>query len=177
VSATPRWGVSVYKERFRFCAAHFLVFPDGSREELHGHNYRVSVEVEGPLGEGDVVVDFMHLKPLVQRLCDALDHRTLVAARSPHLRVERDDDLVWVHHRDGRFAFPLRDVELLPVTNTSTELLAAYLCARLRESMARRLPERPLHRIRVTVEESSGQSGWYEERLGPVAEASPGAGR
>ena len=53
--------IEVDKEYLKFSAAHFLIFPDGSAERLHGHNYRVYVEVEA--GDSDVhggktVVDY-----------------------------------------------------------------------------------------------------------------------
>ncbi|MEY3012640.1 MAG: hypothetical protein RIT45_1375, partial [Pseudomonadota bacterium] len=35
-----RWGILLDKEYFNFGSAHFLIFGDGTREELHGHNYR-----------------------------------------------------------------------------------------------------------------------------------------
>jgi len=159
-----RFGVSVYKEKFNFCSAHFLLFADGSREELHGHNYRVSVDVDGPIGEGDMVIDFMVLKPMVKEICDRIDHRTLIPSESPHLRIERKDGLIWVHHGEDRFAFPERDVIVLPLPNTSTERLAEHICGELRERILEKDPNAQLDRLRVSVEESSGQCGHYEER-------------
>ena len=44
-----RWSIEVEKEYLRFSAAHFLIFPDGSAERLHGHNYRVYVALEARL--------------------------------------------------------------------------------------------------------------------------------
>ena len=50
LSATmERWSIEVDKEYLKFSAAHFLIFPDGSAERLHGHNYRVYVSVEARL--------------------------------------------------------------------------------------------------------------------------------
>ena len=31
------WSIELEKEYFKFSAAHFLIFPDGSAERLHGH--------------------------------------------------------------------------------------------------------------------------------------------
>jgi len=30
-----RWSIELEKESFKFSAAHFLIFPDGSAERLH----------------------------------------------------------------------------------------------------------------------------------------------
>ena len=43
------WAIFLEKEYFKFSAAHFLIFPDGTAERLHGPNYRVMVEIEGEL--------------------------------------------------------------------------------------------------------------------------------
>ncbi len=158
------FGVSVYKEKFNFCSAHFLLFADGTREELHGHNYRVWVDIDGPIAEGDVVIDFLHLKPIVKELCDSLDHRTLLPKNNPHLRVEEKDDLIWAYHGGDKFAFPKKDVLLLDLPNTSTERLAEYICTGLRQQMGEALDDVDIQKIRVSVEESSGQCGYYEEQ-------------
>lgn len=39
------FSLSIAKSDFKFNAAHFMVFGDGTRERLHGHNYQVSVSV------------------------------------------------------------------------------------------------------------------------------------
>ena len=68
-----RWSIELQKEYFKFSAAHFLIFPDGSAERLHGHNYRVFVEVDGSLSDYGLVIDFNAIKPLVRELLDQLD--------------------------------------------------------------------------------------------------------
>ena len=68
------YAIRVYKQYFNFGSAHFLIFADGTREELHGHNYQVQVKLEGAVIEGDLVVDFIPFKPVVKALCDELDH-------------------------------------------------------------------------------------------------------
>lgn len=158
------WGVRVYKEAFNFCSAHFLIFADGTREELHGHNYRVRVEVDGPLGDGDMVLDFMYLKPLVKRVCDSIDHRLILPRDNPFLELREEAGQVLAIHGEDHFSFPKRDVIVLPIRNTSTERLAEWACARIRDELQRTVPAEKLDRIRVSVEESSGQCGSYEER-------------
>ncbi len=159
-----KFGVSVYKEKFNFCSAHFLLFPDGTREELHGHNYRAWVDVDAPITPGDVVIDFLHLKPMVKEICDSLDHMTLLPAYAEALKVEEKDGMIWAYHGGDKFAFPVRDVQILPLTNTSSERLAEYICQLLKEKLSEHLPDVQLDKIRVSVEESSGQCGYYEEQ-------------
>ena len=158
-----RFSIKVDKEYFNFGSAHFLLFPDGTREELHGHNYQVSVEVWGELGVGDVVVDFIPFKPIVKRCCDELDHRTLLPRDSRWLRIVESEREIEVHHGDDRFVFPRRDVRVLPIPNTSSERLAEYLCGEIVARTRAAIPAARLTAIKVSVQESPGQSGWVEE--------------
>lgn len=156
-----RYGIRVYKEYFRFNAAHFLLFDDGEREPLHGHNYQVRVAAEGAMGGGDVVMDFIPFKPLVKELCDQLHHRMLLPREHPDLAVHEDAERVEARHRDGSwFCWPRGDVLVLPLRNTSTELLARYLGHRLLATLPTRLPEARIQDLEVQVEESRGQSGF-----------------
>jgi 6-pyruvoyltetrahydropterin/6-carboxytetrahydropterin synthase len=161
-----RFGIRVDKQYFNFATAHFLLFPDGTREELHGHNYQVAVEVDGELGDGDVVLDFIPFKPIVKACCDALDHRVVMPRHSPWLRFEENDKEVTVYHGEDRFVFPQRDVTILPIVNTSSERLAEYLAGEIRRKTVEAIPEARLLAIRVSVQESPGQAGRFEETLG-----------
>ena len=63
---------------FCFEAAHQLPWHSGKCRRLHGHNYRLEVTVEGPVGENGVVMDFDDLSAVVHReLVDRYDHRYL----------------------------------------------------------------------------------------------------
>ena len=154
------FAIKVYKEYFNFASCHFLIFADGSREPLHGHNYRVQVKVEGEVVDGDVVIDFIPFKPMVRRFCDALDHFTLLPEFNAHLEIEVTDRGVEVTHSDGSyFCFPPQDVKVLPIPNTSTEMLAKYLAAQILDGIKAEIPDASVQALEVQVEESSGQSG------------------
>ena len=157
-----RFGIRVDKQYFNFASAHFLLFPDGTREELHGHNYQVGVEVFGALVEGDVVLNFIPFKPLVKRCCDDLDHRIVLPMESPWLKIHATDRDVEVWHGQDRFVFPRRDVRLLPIPNTSSERLAEYLAHQILREAATAIPDAKIEQIRVSVQESPGQAAIYE---------------
>ncbi len=73
-------------KRFRWEAAHRLPWHDGSCRHLHGHSYRMMVELEGePDGRG-MLIDFKHVKRLLKPLVDKMDHATLVAADDSALK-------------------------------------------------------------------------------------------
>ncbi|MGH8650021.1 MAG: 6-pyruvoyl trahydropterin synthase family protein, partial [Burkholderiales bacterium] len=88
-SMSRTFSIEVAKDYFNFASAHFLIFANGQREPLHGHNYQVSVMLEGELDRAGVVLDFISFKPMVKQICDSLDHRTLIQTESPIIRVRQ----------------------------------------------------------------------------------------
>lgn len=157
-----RFTIEVDKDYFNFASAHFLVFANGKREALHGHNYQVSVALEGDLDRAGVVLDFIALKPVIKRICDDLDHRTLIQRDCGALKIRRGGDHVTVLYRDQRIVLPRQDALLLPIANTSTELLAEYIAGQIRRKVRRHFPAARLRHMKVGVEEARGQRGFYK---------------
>lgn len=59
-----------------FSAGHALREYKGKCENVHGHNYRVQVTVEGAeLNRIGLLVDFVDLKRTVRAVCERLDHQ------------------------------------------------------------------------------------------------------
>jgi len=59
-----------------FAAGHALRNYKGKCENVHGHNYRVQITVEGPeLDSNGLLIDFVELKRLTMEVIDYLDHR------------------------------------------------------------------------------------------------------
>ena len=157
-----RWSIDLAKENFKFSAAHFLIFPDGSAERLHGHNYRVFVEIEAALGDHGLVIDFKTIKPVVREICDELDEHWLVPGEHPVLRWgERADGSIEVRYQERLYLAPRADVLVLPINNTSSENLAAWFGRELLRRMEQRFPGLRVSSLRLSVEETSGQRGVY----------------
>ena len=153
--------VHVTKDYLKFSAAHFIAYP-GFRERLHGHNYRVSVAVHGPLGAQGYVVDFGVVKRITRALCNRLDEHLLIPANSDCLTVREDGDTVCVRYEHDEFRFPRADVLLLPIIHTSAEELARYLAGELRAALAAEGID-ALTAIEVGVEESFGQAAIFRQ--------------
>lgn len=157
-----RWSIELQKEYFKFSAAHFLIFPDGTAERLHGHNYRVLVEIEGKLTEHGLVLDFKMVKPVIRTIVDELDEHWLIPGEHPVLtHEERSDGVVEVRYQDRYYAAPKEDVIVMPINNTSSENLASWFGRRLRRDLKVRFPDVDVAKLRVAVEETSGQRGVY----------------
>jgi len=154
---SERYKVRVSKDYLVFCSAHFITYDGDTCERLHGHNYRAAVEVEGGLDENYYVVDFIALKNLVREITNQLDHHVLLPIRSRFIHVEERGDSVEVRFEDRRWVFPRGDCVLLPIENTTAELLARWVGNRVREDLGRRMSAAP-SLVRVEIEESFGQS-------------------
>ena len=63
---------------FSFAAAHYLPGHGGACANLHGHNYKLEVELAGHVNESGMIADFALIKDFVQSMViEALDHRNL----------------------------------------------------------------------------------------------------
>jgi 6-pyruvoyltetrahydropterin/6-carboxytetrahydropterin synthase len=155
-----RYTVRVSKDYLVFCAGHFITYDGDQCERLHGHNYRVAVEVDGDLDANQYVFDFIALKQHTKAITDTLDHRMLLPTESDLIRVEEREGSVHVRYGDRRWMFPREDCVLLPLANTTAELLGRYIGQRLLESLRQEKGYQP-RALRVEVEESFGQMATY----------------
>ena len=153
---TERYRVRVTKDHLVFSAAHFITFNGNICERLHGHNWRVAVEVAGPLDENSYVFDFIALRDATQKLVGELDHRVLLPTQHPAIHVQSDDREVTATFEARRWMFPREDCVLLPVANTTAELIARWMALQLRD-IIRQHPGQKLESLRVEIEENFGQ--------------------
>ncbi len=160
------WSIQVHKDYLKFSAAHFLIFPDGTAERLHGHNYKVFVSVETPLDGHGLVVNFSEIKPIIRALADSLDEHFLVPGQHPVLSCEeKDGGLYEIRYQERLYLIPKEDVIVMPITNTSAENLAAWFGRELIARVEQRWPDRKIQRLEVGVEETPGQRGVYTRLL------------
>src|SRR5829696_3458091 len=126
-----RYVVRVTKDHLVFCAGHFISYAGHQCERLHGHNYRATVEVEGPLDENFYVFDFVALKQRTKEITDELDHHMLLATANAVITLDETAASVRVRYKDREWLFPRGDCILLPIENTTAELIATYIAGRL----------------------------------------------
>jgi 6-pyruvoyltetrahydropterin/6-carboxytetrahydropterin synthase len=158
--------VSVTKDYLVFASAHFITFAGHRCEGLHGHNYRARVTVEGRLNEESwFVFDFVELKRIMRGLCDEIDHLVLLPLESDRVQVREEGENVTVAV-DGkpRYLFPRRDCALLPIPNTTVEMIAELLTDRLRVELDK-TGVTGLTAIEMEIEENFGQAATYRVTL------------
>src|SRR5437762_12993287 len=98
--------VRVTKDYLVFSAAHFITFAGDVCERLHGHNYRVAAEVEGPLDENHYVVDFIALRDALREIVGELDHHVLLPTNHPLIQVTAGEPSVEASFRSRRWDSP-----------------------------------------------------------------------
>lgn len=154
--------VDVKKDYLSFSSAHFITFRGHKCECLHGHNYRLGVAVEGAVDdEALFVLDFAILKDVAKPMVDAIDHRVLLPGRNPKVAIREEGERVHATvFGEARYVFPARDVAVLPVSNTTAEMLAEHFAGAIRAALAAQGASH-LTLIAVEVEESPGQSATF----------------
>lgn len=160
--------VQVSKDYLVFASAHFITFKGHQCETLHGHNYRVGVAVEGAVeAETLFVLDFSVLKQITRKLVDRIDHKVLLPTLNPKLAFREDGDRIAVDYfGQPTYVFPKRDCALIPIPNSTAEMLAQYLGSQVREELLAG-GYTHLTSLDLEVEENYGQSATYHEVLVP----------
>lgn len=155
------FAIRVYKQYFNFACSHFMIFADGSREPLHGHNYRVQIKARAPRLSDDMVFDFLNIKPIVREVCDELDHKLLIQGEHPDLKILDENKNYRLEMPDESvMSIPKTDILILPILNTSAERLAIYLCQQIKERVFTKYQFK-FSQLEIEVEETPGQSAVY----------------
>jgi 6-pyruvoyltetrahydropterin/6-carboxytetrahydropterin synthase len=159
-----RFKVSVTKDHLVFASGHFISYEGDRCERLHGHNYRATVEIEADLDPKSwYVFDFIALKRHTKEIVDELDHRMMLPTKNPVIRLDEAGTGIRVRYKEREWLFPRADCVLLPIENTTAELLARYIGERLREELKKAYGF-VADVLRVEVEENVGQSATWELR-------------
>jgi len=116
---------------YTFAAGHALRHYRGKCENVHGHNYRIQVTVEGErLNTIGLLVDFVELKKNTRAVADRLDHQFI------------------------------NDLEPFTTVNPSAENIAKYFFDELMPTVKGE-PDQSLRLARVTVWETDTSIARY----------------
>lgn len=153
MNANKKFAVDVTKDHLVFSAAHFITIGDDLCERIHGHNWRVAAQVVGPLDENSYVFDFIALRDNLQDLVNQLDHRMLLPTKHPKISVEIVEGEAIARYESRRWVFPAEECVLLPIHQTTAELLAQWVG----EQLMQQVNTSGLSSMTVKVEENFGQ--------------------
>src|SRR5512147_1667618 len=105
--------VRIARAEHKFSCAHMTVFPDGSKERLHGHNYTIAVALDVDTVELAAMVPFAPIKTALGELCAAWKEHVLLAAHNPQMAIVRDDRELEFTLCGERYVMPRGDALLL----------------------------------------------------------------
>jgi len=153
------WSLKLAKENFKFSGAHFTTFSENEAELLHGHNYYVSVTLEGckKLTHG-MIVDLAEPKKVIKEILDSIDEKVLLAKNNPYTQVDSKGSQITVTYNKKSYSFPSEDCFMFPVENITIEALSGYLGDALTPTFS----NYPISSFTVEVAETRGQSCLYK---------------
>jgi 6-pyruvoyltetrahydropterin/6-carboxytetrahydropterin synthase len=125
MTATTR--IDLFKEEMKFSAAHFTIFSADVRENIHGHNFTLRVEIDAAIGPHGLAFDYCEVKRTLRDLCRGLNEILLLPMRNPHLLVEEQGAEIVARFGEERLVFLKRDVRLLPLRNITLEELSRHI--------------------------------------------------
>lgn len=70
---------------FKWEMGHRLFFHKGKCKNLHGHSYKLRIELEGKQDKNGILLDYYDLKKIVSPIIDKLDHSFLVYEKDKEL--------------------------------------------------------------------------------------------
>mmetsp|Transcript_22712 Transcript_22712/g.47278 ORF Transcript_22712/g.47278 Transcript_22712/m.47278 type:complete len:219 (+) Transcript_22712:114-770(+) len=168
--AIPRptaFSVVVFSESFKFNLAHFVAYR-GFRERLHGHNYRLSIELLGSRISSDgYVMDFGDVKTVARAACKQLNERVVVPSKSDVLDIRplptKPDHTILTCEDATVFVFPTSDCFFAPIMHSTVEEISLMMYGMIVEQLgASKLLERGIHKIKLKLSEAPGQESSIE---------------
>ncbi len=163
---TENFSVSLKKAVHVFSAGHFITLKDDLCEAIHGHNWTVACSASGVPDNHGMVIDFIFLRDTLSEIIARLDHSFLLPTKNPFLHVTQQThagrEEVLVTFEERRWIFPADECRLLPLVNTTAELLAEWIGMELLKLLTQNGFRQPGF-IRLEVDECLGQSAIWEK--------------
>lgn len=105
-------------------------------------------------------MDFISVKEFLRGVAAELDHRVIVPAKDPSVKIDRH--YVRFVHGGKERVFPKEDCALIEVPVASAEALAEYVLDRVLKKV--KFPKNVDH-IEIGVDEGRGQGAWVGRDL------------
>jgi 6-pyruvoyltetrahydropterin/6-carboxytetrahydropterin synthase len=141
----------------RLYCGHMTVYPGGRKERLHGHNFRIFLDVDLADGSMARMVDLDVFRRALDAICAAWKERLLVAEHNPYFELVVDDGREIEFRLCGdRYVCPRDDVALLPIENASVEGLAEHVAALVVERVVGAIDRAIVVGLEVRIEELPG---------------------
>jgi 6-pyruvoyltetrahydropterin/6-carboxytetrahydropterin synthase len=161
------YNLFLNRDYLTFSCAHFVV-GENFYEPLHGHNYKILINVYGTQGKDNMVINFHDIKKILKPFVDSLDHYVLIPSKNKYLDIQEKGEqvIIRIPHLGKEYELPKSDIVLLPIENTTVEEMSHYFVKLLAKNDEIRREN--VSQVTVTVYEYEGQGVTTE--LFPVHE-------
>ena len=114
--------------------------------------------------KGEFIIDFETVKGIVNRICDRLDHKVLIAEKDPRLLITKNDSVsIEIIESKKKYVLPLEDIMFLPTKSVSAEDLCKYFCVKSGKGPGQIADN--ITKIHVRVDEGIGQGAGCEHEM------------
>ncbi len=122
-------------KEFHWEMGHRLPEHFGKCKNIHGHSYRMIVELDGELNDGGMIMDYYDLKKIVNPIVDHLDHAFMV--------FEKDEEIV-------RFLKSVKSKMIIVNFQSTVENICRYILTEIKKQS---LPSN-VQKVKVRIFES-----------------------
>ncbi|MCZ7602045.1 MAG: 6-carboxytetrahydropterin synthase QueD [Ignavibacteriales bacterium] len=122
-------------KEFKWEMGHRLPFHSGKCKNIHGHTYKMRVEIEGDLDENGMVIDYYDVSEIISPIVDELDHSFMV----------KETDKVIIDFLDK-----LKSKKVVVSFETTAENITLHLLNKIKE----RITSERIKKIKVRVYET-----------------------
>ncbi len=157
-----KYRIHIRKEALKFSSAHMTVYPDGTKENLHGHNYRTELTFDLENVDFKNMIAFGDVKAAMKGVCQEWDEKVFLAAHCPMMKMAAHSPESIAFSLCGKsYVLPSDEVILLPVDNITTERLAEQFALRLVNLLPSQIVSKLVYGFRIKIEEITGQGASY----------------
>lgn len=161
------WKIEIQKRYLKFSSAHMTIFPDGSKEPLHGHNYQTKITCELRDASFEKMISFAVYKQVLEQICESWDEKILIQEKNPFVMMDTEGESLKLTICGKKYEFPKDEVVVLPVENISAENLAEILAIRMARALIKsghfdlQNPDSVLESLQLGVYETEGQGASF----------------
>ncbi len=116
------------KTEVKISAAHIVHTTDSKCSNLHGHTWRIVVEIDGDVQPDGMVIDFIKIKEMINQM----DHKTLL----PQSLAQNSDSAHVFCIADKSYSLPKEDCIVLPIDVITAENMALMLVNDIRSKFS-----------------------------------------
>jgi len=135
-------------KEFNWEMSHRLPFHKGLCKNIHGHSYKLRVELNGTVLSDGMVLDYYDLKLLVMPIVERLDHSFLV---------DKDDVLMIDFLKSNNFKYNILE------TYTTAENIANYLADIISTEIKEK--HKNVHKIKIRLYETENVYAEIEKNI------------